>query len=339
MALSSPGFKKMAGTVTDVSGGGGGSSAPTADAGSDQTVDSRPTVTLDGSGSTSGATYAWTLASPTGENITSLLSSATAQSPTFVPQSVPGLYAAKLAVTKDGVTSYDSSNVQVGIHDGTWARLVPAQAASTYTSGNYASFSITDDGTWTTVAIGRRSASIVNLTDTEIKWFDTSFSNSKDIQSIEFRILFRPDFEQPDTARQAFVGLAIGASTDPTNANIIHTSFRADAGTPADATRISCRGGGTTSFGWGNSAAGYDTAYGLVRMRMGRGRSIQFIVGKYDSASGNGSNSGTTVYSMNKLWDTSAFKLGMYAGRVVDHDSVETMKFKVSYRINMREGI
>jgi len=336
MARSSPGFKKLNGTITDTEGSAGG---PTADAGADQTTQSRATITLDGSGSEAGASYAWTLASPTGENITSLLSSATAQSPTFVPQSIPGLYSAKIAVTKSGATSYDSTNVQVGIHDGTWMRLVPAQAASTYTSGNYASFSITDDDTWTTVAIGARSGPVINLTDTEIKWFDTSFSNSKDIQSIEFRILFRPDFEQPDTARQVFVGLAIGASTDPTDANIIHTSFRADAGTPADATRISCRGGGTTYFAWGNSASGYDTAYGLVRMRMGRGRSIQFIVGKYDSASGNGSNSGTTVYTMNKLWDTSAFKLGMYAGRAVDHDSVQTMKFKVSYRVNTREGI
>ena len=216
--------------------------------------------------------------------------------------------------------------------------MIPAQAASTYTSGNYASFAISDDGTWTTVTLGPRSAGVVNLTDTEIKWFNTSFSNSKDVQSIEFRIQYRPDFAQPDSSLQTFVGLAIGGSTDPTDANIVHTSFRADDGTPADATRIGCRGGGTTAFSWGNSAAGYDTAYGLVRMRMGRGRSMQFIVGKYDSASGNGSNSGTTVYTQNKLWDTAALKLGMYAGSS-SYSSDTTVKFKISYRINMREGI
>ena len=320
--------------------GGGGATAPTADAGSNQAVEGRPTVTLDGSGSTGGgATYAWSLRDPAGMNVSSLLSSQTAQSPTFTPKTAPvGNYSATLAVTKGGLTSVSNTNVQVGAYAGTWLRLVPGQHASSYTSGNYTTHSITDDGTWTTATLSPKLASVVNLTDTEIRWFDTSVASCLSVQSIEFRIQFRPDVSQPISSDQCFAGLILGASTDPTNTSIVGTAFRSATGTPVTDTRISCRQGGS-SFGWGNSASGFDTAYGLVRMRMGRGRSVQFIVGKYDSASGTGSNSGTTVYSHNRLWDNNPLKAGLFIGRAGASSGDLTMQFTVHMRVNLKEGV
>ena len=282
----------------------------------------------------------WTgQAARVGTNVSSLLSSQTANSPTFTPKTAPvGNYAATLAVTKNGLTSLATTRVVVGGYGGTWLRVVPGEHASAYTSGNYTTHSITDDGTWTTATISPKLASVVNLTDTEIRWFDTSVASCLSIQSIEFRIQFRPDVSQPASSEQCFAGLILGASTDPTNTSIVGTAFRSATGTPVTDTRISCRNGGA-SFGWGNSASGYDTAYGLVRCRMGNGRSVQFIVGKYSSGFGTGSNSGTTVYSQNRLWDNVPLKVGLFVGRAGGSTGDMTMEFSVYMRVNLKEAI
>ena len=313
-------------------------SAPTADAGSNQQVDGRPTVTLDGSGSTAGSTFAWTLFDPSGADVTSLLSSATAESPTFKPKDVPpGNYTATIAVTKGGVTSKDSANVQVGIDGGKWLRLVPAEADSTYDSGNYSgSETWTDDGTYTSVAIGSRTAAINDLTDCQILWFNSSITNCTLIQNIEFKILLDPTFAQPDSTLTSFIGICFGDTTTVTDSETMYAVFRTDDQTPADATRCSVKAGGTVNMAWQNTQAGYDTMYGLSRGRMGRGQIIKTSFSKYSTASGLGANTGEIDQSTNCLWGTDALRVGLVVGRQAVDASTVTIKAAISYRVTLR---
>src|SRR5688572_17320843 len=97
----------LAGCGGGDSGEGGTGSAPTADAGADETVAVGIPVTLDGSASEgpSGApvSYQWTLTSkPSGS--TALLTSPNSARPTFTPD-VTGAYTATLVVHANGVTS------------------------------------------------------------------------------------------------------------------------------------------------------------------------------------------------------------------------------------------
>jgi hypothetical protein len=336
MALVAPGAKKMAGTVTAI-GGGGAPALPAADAGADQACDGRPTITLDGSGSAAGSTYAWLLTNPYGDNVTSLLSSSTAQSPTFKPQDVPGLYTAKIAVTKGGLTSYDSCNVTVGIYGGEYIRLIPSEADSTYDSGNYASTTWSDDGTWTTMVLGDKAGSIQNPTDTQVKWFASSVTDWRKVATLEFRIVCDASFVQPALAQQCFVGLIMGPTANPADGGQAHVAFRTDVGTPMTGSRISQRGG-TTSWGWGSTKTGADTAYGALTVRVGIGRIVQIMTGKWLSTTDTGFNS-ETYSSMALNLDTYPVHLGLFVGRVAAGGGDQTMKFKVYYRINLQEGL
>ena len=127
MGLTFPGFKKLSGTVRS-----GAPAPPTADAGSDQAQNDTRQVTLNGSGSTAGVTYAWTLQGPGQADQTSLLSSTTVASPTFTPKDIPGNWVARLTVTKGGVSAFDAVSVRIGDADG-WIRLNPNAATSTQT--------------------------------------------------------------------------------------------------------------------------------------------------------------------------------------------------------------
>ena len=88
-------------------------SSGTADAGADQFPNTLALVTLDGSGSSAG-TYAWTLTRRTPLGVTSdatvLLSSTTAQSPTFTPEFNGYLYTATITVDAG---PFDSCAVQI----------------------------------------------------------------------------------------------------------------------------------------------------------------------------------------------------------------------------------
>ena len=95
------------------------SSAPTASAGSSQTVRPGTTVSLDGSGSyddnteTSLLQYAWSVVSvPDGSAVTTL-TDANTMTPRFVPD-VPGNYVVRLAVTDDDGLSSLPSQVMIG---------------------------------------------------------------------------------------------------------------------------------------------------------------------------------------------------------------------------------
>ena len=81
-----------------------------ADAGAQQSQTTYALVTLDGSGSTAG-TYAWTLEDPLGVDRTALLSSSTAEKPTFTPD-LTGTWLA--TITVDGGGNSDTTSVIIG---------------------------------------------------------------------------------------------------------------------------------------------------------------------------------------------------------------------------------
>ena len=335
MARSSPGFKKLNGTIKDAEGGG--AALPVADAGADQTCDGRPTITLDGSGSAAGSTFAWLLTNPSGDNVTSLLSSSTAESPTFKPQDIPGLYTAKIAVTKGGLTSYDSCNVTVGIYGGQFIRLIASEADSTYDSGNYASTTWGDTDGWTTMVLGEKSSSIQNLTDAQVKWFTSSVTDWDKVETIEFRITFKHDFVQPTTARQCFAGISFNPTTGTGDGGLVHVAFRTDDGTPMDASRISQRAG-TQSWSWGSTATGADTMYGALTVRLGVGRIVQIQTGKWLSST-DGSFNSEIWTSVGLALNGYPLNIGMFVGRVAANVDDQTMKFKVYYRVNLKEDL
>jgi len=310
---------------------------PVADAGADQACDGRPTITLDGSGSEAGATFAWLLTNPSGDNVTSLLSSSTARSPTFKPQDIPGLYSAKVAVTKGGLTSHDSCNVTVGIYGGQFIRLVQSEADSTYDSGNYTSTAWGDTDGWTTMVLGAKSGSILNPTDSQVKWFTSSVTDWDKIQTVEFRITFKHDFVQPVSGRQCYAGIILSPTNNPADGGLVHVAFRTDDSTPMDASRISQRAG-TQSWSWGSTATGADTMYGALTVRLGVGRIVQVQTGKWLSST-DGSFNSEIWSSVGLNLDGFPLHIGMFVGRAAVNVDDQTMKFKVYYRVNLKEDL
>ena len=191
-----------------------GASAPTASAGADQTSNDATTViTLDGSGSTVGATMSWTLTDPTGLDQTARLSSSTAVSPTFTPLDFPGVWVATVAVTNLGQTSHDSCNIRIGDANG-WIRMNVNGASSTYTGGNFSTVTWSDDGSdWTTLTLSAKAAPVNNPDDCEIKWFQPSIANIAQLFSIEWKIIGDDSYSLPTMTNWGFAGIIVSNTT------------------------------------------------------------------------------------------------------------------------------
>lgn len=98
-------------------GGAPSVSLPTASAGADQTQSDLSVVTLDGSGSSGAESYAWVLqeiaVDGTISTQTGLLSSSTAESPTFTPRELGAAYIATLTATNGDGSASDSTVVSI----------------------------------------------------------------------------------------------------------------------------------------------------------------------------------------------------------------------------------
>ena len=171
-----------------------------------------------------------------------------------------------------------------------------------------------------------------------MKWFTSSITDWNKIETIEFRITFKHDFVQPVTGRQCFAGIALSPTTLTSDGGLTYIAFRTDDGTPMDASRISQRGGGTSSFSWGSTKTGADTAYGSVTVRLGVGRIVQVMTGKWLSST-DGSFNAEIFTSLGLALDGFPLHVGMFVGRVAANVDDQTMVFKVYYRVNLKEDL
>lgn len=111
-----------------------GASLPTASAGADQTQSDLSLVALDGSGSSGADSYAWVLQEVAANGAistqTGLLSSSTAESPTFTPREIGAVYIATLTATNGDGSVSDSTIVSI-LADATlvWTPLTLATAS------------------------------------------------------------------------------------------------------------------------------------------------------------------------------------------------------------------
>ena len=336
MALTSPGFKKMEGTVVDVSGGG--AAPPTADAGPDQAQDHLAVVTLDGSGSTAGVTYAWTLLDPLQTDKTSILSSATAESPTFQPTDWPiGSWTATLIVTKDGVSAQDNCTIRIGDANG-WLRFSPGSATSTTTSAAYATQTWTDDGTWTSVLLSDKVGTANKASNAlATKWRLCDIGNSMgSLSSIEVRIQISPTSTHT-LAEALIVGFAFGTTTTFGASWDGFTFLFRDVEKTVN-TSVSCRKEDST-FSWQDSSSGYDCVIGGANARPYAGHIRRMTWTKVLTVSPWTNNTDTTS-SFPPLVDGSVYDsplyIGMCAGRLGTTVGDLTIVAKCQYRINKR---
>ncbi len=235
---------------------GGGATPPTADAGPDQQQVGLDQVALSGSGSTAGAAMLWTLRDPANQNQDALLSSTTVISPTWTPTygGMAGNWVATLAVTKDGITSYDSVNIRIGDAAG-WITLTPDAASSTYTSGQYSTVTWGTSGDWTTLVLGPKTGGVTKCTSGEIKWI-TLDVNWEDLLGVELLVEADDTYTQPVNLDKFYAGAMIGTTTIP-GAAYVGSQSLFWLSNRTESTSLSIRTNDQT-FAFGMSSTGYN---------------------------------------------------------------------------------
>ena len=330
MGLTSPGFKKLSGTVQS-----GAPAPPTADAGSDQAQNDTRQVTLNGSGSTAGVTYAWTLQDPDQTDRTSLLSSATAASPTFTPKDIAGNWSASLTVTKDSVSAKDNVSVRIGSTGG-WIRLNPTAAASTYSGGHHSTVTWSDDNAnWTTLTLSDRvGGSVLKPEDFELKWFEPDVANIATIFGIDFKIITDESYSQPLLTDWCFAGVVVSNTTtiaSSVGCYVVYTTTN-----QSQNSKNTCRGN-QSNIAWGMSGAGYDSTQGKISYKPYYGAFQRCTYNKTTvSGSSHTSTADTSIaFSPSVTW-SDPLKFALAGGRSGTTSGNKTFKFQVWYRLQKR---
>ena len=318
---------------------GGGAAAPTADAGSAQTQAGLTQVTLDGSDSTLGGTYAWILTDPSQTNKTSILSDATVLSPTFHPISSSasaGNWTARLAVTKGGKTSVDTVNIRVGDVDG-WVTLFPddaQQSSGSQTAYGTASWGRTGD--WTTMTIGDKGAGVMQYPkQCESLWY-TLGVDWQDMTSMEFMIEADDSYTQPTHANKVYVGafMTTGSSTSQTiipgetmTQGMFWLSNRSET------TKFSQRGD-DQAFAFGSSGTGYNGMRFMYIKEYYADALDYTLYQKLDTVDPDNAGMTTSARTTDPT-GTDKIKIAMAIARSQDGTGV-TAKFALKYRLKTR---
>ena len=313
---------------------------PTADAGADQMQAGLTQVTLDGAASTAGATMAWTLFDPSQTNKTSILSNSSLISPTFDPISSSasaGNWVANVAVTKDGLTSYDSVNILVGDMNG-WITLFPDDAQQS--SGSLYPYGIASwgrTGNWTTMTIGDKGATATIYPKAcESKWY-TLGVDWQNMTSIEFMVEADESYTQPTYANKVLVGawLTTGSSTAQTvipGWTGCQTMF--NLSNRSENTNFSQRVS-DQNFAWSSTSTGYNAFRWMYVKEYYADALDQVLYQKLDTvdpdnATMTRSDRTTTCTGTDKI------KIAMAVGRNETDSEGVTAKFKVKYRLRTR---
>lgn len=317
-------------------GAAGGVSAPTADAGSNITTNDTTLVTLNGSGSTAGATMSWSLVDPAGVDQTSRLSSTTVISPTFTPLDIPGVWVATLQVTVGAQTSQDNCTIRVGDANG-WIRLNPDAATSTASGGHHSTVTWSDDGSdWTTVTLSAKTGgSVLRPEDFELKWFEPNVAQIASIFSIDFKITADETLAtQPALTDFCFAGIVYSNTTTiPSSVGfyVLHTVTN-----QSENTRNTCRGN-LSNIAWANSSSGYDSTQGAVSFKPYVGAHQRCTYNKTTvHGSSHPATSATSItFSPSVTW-SDPLKFALAAGRSGSTSGDKTFRFQVWYRIQQR---
>ena len=322
----------------------GAADPPTADGGGDQTQAGLTQVTIPGTGSTAGATMAWTLFDPSQTNKTSILSDASLISPTFQPISSSasaGNWVANLAVTKGGLTSYDSVNIRVGDVDG-WITLFPDDAQITSASQSaYGTASWGRTGDWTTMTIGDKAVTSIYPKYCESKWY-TPGVDFQDLSNIEFMIEADDSYTQPTAANLVYVGmwLTTGSSTTSLPAAIpgwTGQTFMFKLSNRTETTSISLRSD-DQNFSFGHNNTGENAVHLLVNKQYYGNDLYQVLYQKIDTVTpaDDGNDTDGATYSTTKTFTgTDKVQLVMAIARNQTGTGV-TAKFKAKYRLKTR---
>lgn len=314
-------------------GAAGGASPPTADSGVDQQQVGLGTVSLSGSGSTAGASMLWTLRDPAQQNKDSLLSSTTIISPTFDPTytGLAGDWTATLAATKDGLTSYDSTNIRIGDSSG-WITLLPGDSDSTYTSGNYPTVTWGTSGDWATITLGPKVGSTYTCDDGEIQWFALDV-NWEDITGLEVVIEADETYTQPVEADKLYAGVMFGSTTIPGAAYVgVHTLFW--VGNKAEDTALSMRTN-NQSFSFGMKTSGYNGAAAHYSKQLYDDTLIRRVYQKLDTVTPGNNTPADSACTIAPV-GSNPVQVGMICARGGTTVGDITMKFAVRIRVQKR---
>jgi len=311
----------------------GGATPPTADSGADQQQVGLGTVTLNGSGSTAGATMAWALRDPAQQNQDALLSSTSVISPTFDPTytGLAGDWTATLAVTKDGLTSYDSTNIRIGDTSG-WITLLPADSDSTYASGNYSTVTWGASGDWATLTLGPKSGTINSCDDCEIQWYALDV-DWEDITGLEVVIEADESYTQPVELDKFYAGAMFGTTTVPGATYVgVHTVFW--LANKAEDTALSMRTN-NQSFSFGMKTSGFNGASAHYSKQLYDDTLIRRVYQKLDTVTPANNTPADSACAIAPV-GSNPVQVGMICGRAGTTLGDITMKFAVRIRVQKR---